>query len=283
MLQISPDQIKSHHTKLLGTFRKVMTPLVRLFLEKGITYTLLLDELKKVFVDVASEEFKIKDKPQTDSRISLLTGVHRRDVNKLRSVNDMTVSTKSNFSDTLISQWIGDPVFVNEDGSPKLLARSKKIEGDVTFDMLVSSISKDIRARPVLDEWLRSGVVELTEDGYVKLIADAYIPKENLDEKLFFLNMNIHDHLSAAVNNTLYQNKMFERCVYHNELTLTQINELHQLTQQYGMDYLKIINQKFVEIDDKKKQEANHEKVTEKYRMNSGVYFYYEKSPKAPQ
>jgi len=36
-------------------------------------------------VDVAVKEFPVDGKPQTDSRVTLLTGVHRKDVKRLRN------------------------------------------------------------------------------------------------------------------------------------------------------------------------------------------------------
>lgn len=260
---------------LLNTFRKVLKPLVRLFLEKGITYTLLLDELKRVYVEVACEEFKINGKLQTDSRITLLTGVHRRDVNRFRNVSDQKVTLKSNFSAQLISQWLGSERFIDETGKPKHLASNNKIGSLDTFDALVASVSKDIRSRPVLDEWLRTNIVSLDEDGYVVLNTSAFIPNDNLEDNLFFLGMNVHDHLAAAVNNTLNMPKMFERCVYYDELTEQQIIELHEVSKQAGMDYLKLLNQKCVSASS-----TDQLSSSKSYRMNTGVYFYFEKLKK---
>ena len=65
------------------TLRKMLRPLVRLMLSQGINYTMILEDLKCVFVSVVEEEFKIDGKQQTDSRITLLTGVHRKDVQRI--------------------------------------------------------------------------------------------------------------------------------------------------------------------------------------------------------
>lgn len=269
-----PTLLNQNHSVLLATFKKVVKPLVRLFLEKGITYTLLLDELKQVFVEVATEEFKIDGKSQTDSRITLLTGVHRRDVNRFRNLSANVSQLKTNFSAQLISQWLGNEKFVDEFGRPKRLARSNKVNSKDTFDGLVMSVSKDIRSRPVLDEWLRTNIVTLDDEGYVHLNSEAFIPNDNLEQNLFYLGMNVHDHLAAAVNNTLNNPKMFERCVYYDNLTIDQICELHEITNKAGMDYLKLLNQKAIEANNSEKPNTNN---TTKYRMNTGVYFYFEK------
>jgi hypothetical protein len=276
MSDIMPTSLNQNNSVLLATFKKVVKPLVRLFLEKGITYTLLLEELKQVFVEVASEEFKIDGKAQTDSRITLLTGVHRRDVNRFRNSSTKTPQLKTNFSAQLISQWLGNEKFLDELGRPKRLARSNKVNSNDTFDDLVMSVSKDIRSRPVLDEWLRINIVTLDDEGYVHLNSEAFIPHDDLEQNLFFLGMNVHDHLAAAVNNTLNKPKMFERCVYYDNLTIGEITELHEITNKAGMDYLKLLNQKSIEASKTDKPITNISNET-KYRMNTGVYFFYEK------
>lgn len=279
MSDISPTSLNQNNSVLLATFKKVVKPLVRLFLEKGITYTLLLEELKQVFVEVAAEEFKIDGKAQTDSRITLLTGVHRRDVNRFRNLSTKTPQPKTNFSAQLISQWLGNEKFLDEHGRPKRLARSNKSNSKDTFDSLVMSVSKDIRSRPVLDEWLRTNIVTLDDEGYVHLNREAFIPNDDLEQNLFYLGMNVHDHLAAAVNNTLNNPKMFERCVYYDNLTISQIAELHEITNKAGMDYLKLLNQKSIEASNNGKPNTNNET---KYRMNTGVYFYYEEFKETP-
>lgn len=62
----------------------VLRPLVGLLMEHGLTFPWLSGVLKSVFVDVAEKEFRLPDKRQTDSRITLLTGVHRKDVRRIR-------------------------------------------------------------------------------------------------------------------------------------------------------------------------------------------------------
>lgn len=44
---------------MLSALRRVMRPLVRLMLRKGVTYTMFADLLKEVFVDVAHREFRL--------------------------------------------------------------------------------------------------------------------------------------------------------------------------------------------------------------------------------
>ncbi len=269
------SSISAQQSILFATLRQVLRPFVRLLLSYGITYPMLLEELKRIFVQVADAEYQLGTKPQTDSRITLLTGVHRRDVHRIRGERQTSLPLKINFGAQLIAQWIGNPEFLDQSGLPKILPRFAVEDGGESFEKLVTSVSKDIRARPVLDEWLRTGIIEIVDQDYVKLNTDAFIPKENLEEKLFFLGMNIHDHLAAAVHNILdNQSSMTERCVYYDDLSKDQIEQLHSLVKVNGMKYLKTVNQKAIAL--------RTPTVTNKntpYRMNTGVYFYFEPMP----
>lgn len=282
MSEISTQKLNATHSLFLGAFRKIIKPMVKLFLANGITYTLLLEELKRVFIDVAEEDFRLGAKPQTDSRITLITGVHRKDVHRIRHETlDEAMPKKTNFSAQIIAEWVGNPMFLTPSGQPKKLLRLSSDLNETSFDTLVASVSKDIRARSVFDEWLRVGIVTLDPHGYVELNTEAFIPEEDMEEKLGFLGMNVHDHLAAAVNNTLEQPRMFERCVYYDQLTRDQIEQLHQLTHEHGMAYLKIMNQfalNATSAEQHKTQDQTDTYVT-RYRFNTGVYFYFEKAP----
>ncbi|MDP1635270.1 MAG: DUF6502 family protein, partial [Gallionellaceae bacterium] len=81
---ISGTDLQTPSAPLISAVRHLLRPLVKLLLTHSITFPFLSDLLKSIYVEVATEEFRLQDKPQTDSRISLLSGVHRKDVKNLR-------------------------------------------------------------------------------------------------------------------------------------------------------------------------------------------------------
>ena len=81
---------------LISAVSYILHPLVKLLLTRSITYPYMSNLLKSIYVKVATEEFRLKGKPQTDSRISLLSGVHRKDVKNLRPER----------ADEYINHWI---------------------------------------------------------------------------------------------------------------------------------------------------------------------------------
>lgn len=263
---------------LHSTLRKVLRPLVRFMLSQGINYTMILEDLKRVFVSVAEEEFIIEGKEQTDSRITLLTGVHRKDVQRIRDQNNQVYELPYSIGAQIFGLWLGDSKYLDESGQPLALQRLAS-KGAVSFESLVASVSKDFRARPVLDEWLRLGFVSLDYNDHVRLNVQAFIPNQDLEYKLSFLGMNLHDHMSAAVSNLNNKNKpMLERCVYYDGLTAANVDLLHKLARQSGMNSIKALNRRAVELKATQAamgEVARRESDKANQRVNFGVYFYH--------
>ena len=96
-------------------------------------------------------------KEPTDSRLSIATGIHRKDVKRLRSQSGTSgIGNEGNTASQVIARWLamGNP--------PPLLTRQPIAKGrskSAGFDALVQSVSTDIRPRAVLDELLSRGVV----------------------------------------------------------------------------------------------------------------------------
>ena len=262
---------------LLVAIRRILKPLIRLLLSNDIKYNMMLEELKRVYVGVADEEFKLDNKAQTDSRITLLTGVHRKDVRRIRSETLESQPETRNLSLTsqVIGQWLRNPAYLDENSHPLPLPRLASAGGERSFEALVATISKDFRARPVLDEWLNLGVVKLDEQDRVHLDIQAFIPNQDLEEKLFYLSMNVHDHLATAVNNIDSQNSpVLERCVYYYGLTQASINSLHEAAKEASMQSIAALNCLAMAL---KAAQTEHEKENETQllkRMNFGVYFH---------
>ena len=263
---------------LLVALVRILKPLVRLLLEHDIKYTMMLEELKRVFVSVADEEFRLDNKPQTDSRITLLTGVHRKDVRRIRSEKLADVShepRRLSLTSQLMGLWLRNPAYLDAQGKPKPLHRFTSTGGEQSFEALVASISKDFRARPVLDQWLDLGLVNLDKDDLVHLDIQAFIPNQDLEEKLFYLSMNVHDHLATAVSNIEPKNTpLLERCVYYYGLTQENIDILHEAAKVSGMQAMTELNRLAIALKAAQKADKKLDKTQTLKRMNFGVYFH---------
>jgi uncharacterized protein DUF6502 len=258
---------------LLRALRHLLRPLARLLVARGVTYTMLSDLLKEVYVEVAERDFGLEGRRPTDSRVSLLTGVHRKDVRRLREAapaNDAAAPESVALGAQLVSAWTTRREFLDAKGKPRPLPRLASQGGGRSFESLVESVSKDIRPRSVLDEWLRLGVVELDAKDRVVLRTAAFVPRRGSDEMAFYLGHNVHDHLAAAAHNLLGEGKPFmERSVHYDALGERSIAELAELAERTGMEALNQVNRKAMACEARDSGEA-----APRRRMTFGVYFY---------
>lgn len=265
-LQIEPS------TALIKAVKRVLFSLVHLLLKVGITFPQLSEMLKETYIDVADRHFQLDDKKSTQTRLSFLTGVHRKDVKRIQSsVENEKEPDNVSVGVRLVSLWLTDTEYLDEIGKPLVLPLKSKTSA--SFEKLVQTICKqDIRSRVILDEWLSLGVIKLTNNKKVKLCTDAFIPQKGMDEKSFFLGQNISDHLNAATNNLLTDSPLFlECCVYYDDLSEESVNELQVLSHKHGMELLVKLNKCASQL---KKKDID--KDVPKHRINVGVYLYNE-------
>ena len=274
MQESSPtDQVNN---TVITALRKVLRPLVKFMIANQITYTYLSNMLKAIYVDVAEKDFPVAGKKQTDSRINLLTGVHRKDVKRLRAEPEDLESRPANISigSQLVARWVGDKSLLNPDNSPRKLPLQDDDEfSNKSFEGLVSNIAKgDIRPRVVLDELMRLDMVELDPEHNVILKTKAFTPNRGQQEKLFFFGKNIQDHLCAGVHNLSgEQPPFFDRSVYYDELSADSVAQLSELADKLGMDALIQMNEKALAL-----QTADQDLADASYRMNFGIFNYNE-------
>jgi hypothetical protein len=277
-----PQAPNDQHTTALGrALRTLLRPLVRLLLEHQVTYPALTRLLKEVYVEVADADFRLPTKRQTDSRVSLLTGVHRKEVSRLRLEPPDSDAAPASISlgSAILSRWVGMPEYHGEDGRPRPLPRQAAAPGDVSFETLVETVSKDIRPRAVLDEWVRLRLASVDADGQVVLNAEAFVPDQGFEEKVWFFGRNLRDHIAVGAHNLAGEAPpQLDRSVYYGQLTRASQQELEALARELGMDALRQVNQRALELqrhDGKRSDAPSH-------RMNFGVYFYADPPDEAP-
>ena len=257
---------------LLKAVAWLCRPLVRLLIEKGIGYPQLRDLLKRLYVEVADASFRLDGKPPTDSRIHILTGLHRKDIRRLRSgeAGDAdTAARTSTLGAAIVSRWLGLPDYRDADGRPRCLPRSSDA-GSPAFDTLVAEVSKDVRPRAILDELLRQGVVTLDDSGAICLQQSAFVPAADFGEQAFFMGRNVHDHLASCVHNLLSPDApMLERSVYFAHLSEDSVQRLRELAEERARALLTTLNEQGLAL-----QKADAGKPDAVHRIRFGCYWY---------
>ncbi|MEM8580546.1 MAG: DUF6502 family protein [Pseudomonadota bacterium] len=261
------------HSSILRVLRGLLRPLVRLMIVRGVTAPTFYHLLKSVYVEVAHRDFRIDDAPPTDSRVSLLTGVHRRDVRAILSdVDDSWQTTRAKTATfaTVLGQWVARPDYQDTDGQPRPLPRSGLPGAD--FESLVQSVSRDIRPRTVLDELLRQALVRETDDGMLIVSETALAGPASDDDKIVFFAANVGDHLAAAAENLITDPAPFlERAVFYNRLTAEAVDAVEATARERAQEILEELN-----TQSSRFQGADRDKPDAHERYRFGVYFYRE-------
>lgn len=274
----SPD---AEQTKLFySALRRLLRPLVRSLVSHGVIFPAVIELLRELYVDVASKEFVVEGKEQTHSRITLMTGVTRREVRRLlnQTAEHDAVPQSLSLSARILSIWLGHKDYLDDQDRPLPLPLTASGETP-SLERLVSSVSKDVRARAVLDEWLRQGIV--TMSGYVvRLQETALIPNQGYEEKIYYFGRNLRDHIAAGAHNLEDRAEpFFDRAVYYDRLSSRSIEELRQFAHEEGVPFILKVNRKARALADK--DEAAGEDPLG--RMTLGAYFFAENDDAPPR
>ena len=254
----------------------VLRPMARLMIDHGLQLSSMVELLKKALVDEAVGAYGLADKGSSDTRIALLTGVHRKDVKRLREapVASTPASPMVPVAASVVARWISEPRFLNADQSTRALARTPRrgSAGEPDFTTLVAEVSRDVGARAVLDELERLGVVERRDDGYVTLKATEFVPKEGLSESFHFLAASVSDHMGAAVNNLAPDRRgplMLDQSAFSQDLSAEQAGQLQQQARRLWASTL----QQFLQTATVAEQRSEGVDGP-KHRIRFGVYFH---------
>jgi hypothetical protein len=186
---------------LYAAIARILRPLIHILIRNGISYGTFADLAKWLFVDVAKREFAIEARKQTISRVSVITGLNRKEVKRVSELpvpDDQASSERYNRAARVIAGWRRDKMFRNDKGKPADLPVSG--EG-ATFQALVKKYSGDMPFRAVLDELIRVGAAVQTNDGLVRLIARAYLPTGDESMKIHILGTDVAQLISSIRHN----------------------------------------------------------------------------------
>ncbi len=256
----------------LRAVRTVLRPLVRGLVRRGVQLPQIVEELKALYVDAAQAE-AAKAGRVTQSAISVMTGVHRKDVKRLLENAEDTVRppNAASLGSKLTGIWMGRAPFADKDGSPIPLYE-KRSDGFPSFEELVGEVSQDVRSRAVLDDWLRLNIVVRQDDGLIALNAESFATPEAEAEALHFFGRNLRDHVSAGLHNLEGSDPRFiDRATFYWGLTDASIEKLRLLARDLGAEAVREANKQALDL-----ATVDRERGDGRHRMTFGVYFYSE-------
>lgn len=254
---------------------RVLRPLVRAMIARRLPYPELAEKLKELYVDSCARHFRLGGKRLTDSRISLLTGLQRKDIRAVRARLEGGGSGAeppgAGPLPRLLARWIAGPPYADETGAPRGLPRAAS--GGPSFESLAAEVSRDIHPRTVLDELIRLDLVSHDrDDDRVSLIASAYLPSRDDAALLGYFGANLGDHAEAAAANLLAAPEpgpFFERAVHYNQLTPDALDELEEMARRLQGEALSALNARALALQ---QRDAGAAAATGRFRCGAFVY-----------
>lgn len=258
---------------LLGACRRMLRPLVGLLTRRGVTFPVLADMLRGLYVDVAGNDLLSDPKSRSDSRISLMTGVHRKEIRRLRDQPAEPVDEPESLgvASQVIARWVASAAR----DAPPVLPRA----GANSFESLVEAVTTDIRSRVVLDEFLARGLIEIDADDRVRLSQAAYLPAPGTDAQAFFLGRNLHDHVAAGSANILASGAapFLDRAAHYDRLSpaVAQLIEAEaRAIARRALEQLNLFAQAAIDAAANETAEERSAPDQAVARVNMGVYVY---------
>lgn len=216
-----------------------------MLLRFGMTWKEFSDLSKSVFVQAATEEFGIKGRPTNVSRVSILTGIGRKEVKRQRDLldaNEPAANRKTTDATRLLSGWHQDPDFLDSNGNPKLLSRDG--EG-ATFETLFGRYGGDIAMPTMIKELIKTGAMKESGSGELQVLMRYYQPSLADPENLQFAVDRIHDVIATMNNNVFAANNSAPRFggfAANDRIPEAAIPEFRAYLDKRGQEFLEEID-----------------------------------------
>ncbi|MEA3411619.1 MAG: DUF6502 family protein [Pseudomonadota bacterium] len=235
--------MEAHSTVITRALVRILTPLVRILLRHGVSCGAFEEILRRVYVDVADREFGMQGRKQSVSRISVITGLNRKEVKRLRDlppIEESRLDERYNRAARVISGWLEDPAFQDRKGDPDCLP----LEGERSFSTLVKQFSGDMPPRAVADELLRVGAMETTPHSEYRLTARGYVPGGGVAEKLQVLGTDTSDLIETIDHNLSSSSDVarFQRKVMYDNVPVEHVPGFRKLSARLGQNVLEQLN-----------------------------------------
>lgn len=242
----------------------VMEPIVRWLIHSGVGYTDFIAALKPIFYQQALLEAEQMSQKTTDSALSLLSGLHRKDVSHFRQ-QDVVDEPKIVLPISVPARVIGHWMALELPESIPFLGATD------SFEALVKAISTEKHPRSIVLELERLNIVT-SQDGMIVLQQKSFTPDLNMHETKALFSANLADHIAAGVDNFINHQKDFthlEQAVFAENLTAASVTQLRQLSIELWQN---MAQQMVAAATHYCEQDKNKTAADQRFRL--GVYQY---------
>jgi hypothetical protein len=190
---------KDSRSFLLSSIGLMLRPIISFCISRGVRFQDFTQLAKRLFASAAEEDLRKRGDEVSISKISVMTGLQRPEVNRLRK--GLEQDTSKDLIVRIVGQWVADQTFLDKLKKPKKLST----DGDRSdFAKLVKTVSKDLNPHTVRFELERLGIIK-QQGNFAALVASAYLSKGDPEQTLKFAAEDVRDLLTAAEQNAFLQ------------------------------------------------------------------------------
>jgi len=238
---------------------RILKPLIRILLRNGISYGTFADIARKTYVDSGFEEARRRGQKQTVSNVSILTGINRKEVKRLKEslVFDTDSSLKKfNRVVRVLAGWQHDEEFLDADHEVKDLL----LEGDNgSFTSLVKRYSGDMPVVAMLNALIDSGNIKVIDNGNIQLINPNFLPTTDNDEKLNILGIDTAEFIETIDHNLNVKQSRdawFQRKASNTSVNIESLPKIKQRLNKKAQQLLEDIDADFSSNETDRKDES---------------------------
>lgn len=252
----------------------MLAPMVRWLLGHGVPLGALTRTLKQVYLDEGRRELERRGQRVTDSALSVLTGVHRKDVRQMQTELPGRPALAPTPAAMLFTRWITDLSCRDAEGRARThLPRQGPAP---SFESLAREVCSDVHPRTLLEELQRLGLVRVEGEEVLRL-SDRFVLPGRDPAAAQAMAVNVADHLAAAVHNLGCDRpgrRLLEQSVFAEGLSPQAGAELGVLARAIWAEALERMVHEAEQRLDRDRDAAASAEAAPVARMRFGVYYF---------
>lgn len=258
----------------------LLLPIARILLRCGVGYTEFADLAKRAFVEAASTDYGVRNRPTNIARVAVMTGLSRKEVSRIRTesaIRDRVSPLPRSIPAEVLSYWHTNSNFVGANGKPAPLS----FQGEVSFTSLVRSITNDIPARTIERELTRIGALKSVSGRKLIPTTREFVPhgvNDKLIEGLYFglekLANTVCFNTDVKTSNMPY----LQRVVDITGIAASDVEEVRKNMTAMAVSFMHQLDDYLTSIQYKKRVTAEAE-----YDLGIGLYYFQAGNSRDPE